>query len=373
MRQTRSLIFGAALVATTASASFAQEISLPSGLYVRGDVGAAIGEDTEFKDGFLSPTTQPSSTGNSFIFGGGIGYRFTPAFRSDITLDYIPGLNVSGHNSSASVTNRGNLSSFVALLNGYVDINGFFPNLFGRFQPYVVGGVGVAHNDLGRTSLAGTLGTLNLNGASLNSNATTHFAWGVGAGVGYALTPNWTVDLGYKYLDLGEMQSGSTLIRAAGTTAIAPVKADLQVHTVMIGLRYTFGAPPAPPPAPVAAPAAPPAPPPAAVKQEFIVFFEFDKSTLTADGQKVVDAAAAAYKKGGSAKISVAGFTDSVGTVNYNLALSQRRARTVSAALVRNGVPQDQIALSYFGKERQRVPTPDGVREPQNRRVEIDF
>jgi OmpA-OmpF porin, OOP family len=383
MRPVKSLILGAALVAATASASFAQQMfgPFPSGLYFRGDVGGALGVSTTGKDTnpkaatcLLCTTTQPTSLDTSFIFGAGIGYRFTPAYRADITLDDIPDLTGNGHNSGVpGVRSHSRISSLVALANGYVDFNGIW-NVFGPFQPYIGAGIGLAHTDLGTTSLTGTaLNGINISGASLSGNTTTHFAWGIGAGVGYPINQNWTLDLGYKYLDLGEMRSGATLNRPIGALTVTPIKADLQVHTIMLGIRYTFSAPAAPPPTPAAAPAPPPAPPPAAARQEFIVFFEFDKSTLTPDGQKVVDAAAAAYKRGGNANISVAGYTDAAGTQKYNLALSQRRAQTVSAALVKDGVPQSQIAMSYFGKEHQRVPTPDGVREPQNRRVEIDF
>jgi OmpA-OmpF porin, OOP family len=381
MRKTQSLILGVALVAMTASVGFAQ--SLPSGLYVRGDLGAAHGTDTDFHGqnlgatapfSSLNGTKQKSNFDTSFIFGGGLGYRFTPAYRADVTLDYIPDLHASGQNSGfASLHSDSRVSSLVGLFNGYIDINGLW-NVFGPFQPYIGAGVGLAHTDLGRTGFSGSIGATSVTGSGISGNTTTHFAWGAGAGVGYPITPNLTLDLGYKYLDLGEMQTGGQLSSGATTINIAPAKADFHVHTLMIGLRWTFGGPEAPPPpapVPAAAPAAAPPPPPS--KQEFIVFFEFDKSNLTADGQKVVDAAAAAYRRGGSAKISVAGYTDAAGTAPYNMALSQRRARTVGAALVRNGVPQDQIDMSYFGKTHQRVPTPDGVREPQNRRVEIEF
>ena len=127
----------------------------------------------------------------------------------------------------------------------------------------------------------------------------------------------------------------------------------------------------APPPVtPVAAPIVPPPAAVASAKQMFIVFFEFDKSSLTADGKKVVDAAAAAFKSGKS-DVAVAGYTDLAGSQQYNLALSHRRADAVKAALVKDGVPATAVGENWYGKQNPRVPTPDGVREPQNRRVEI--
>jgi outer membrane protein OmpA-like peptidoglycan-associated protein len=103
----------------------------------------------------------------------------------------------------------------------------------------------------------------------------------------------------------------------------------------------------------------------------FLVFFDFDRYNLTPDARRVVEAAAASFKANGSARIEVSGYTDLAGTQAYNLRLSQRRADTVGHALERDGVPRGEMDVKWFGKEHPRVPTPDGVREPQNRRVEI--
>ncbi len=126
-------------------------------------------------------------------------------------------------------------------------------------------------------------------------------------------------------------------------------------------------------PPPVAAappPPAPAAPPPPAPKQ-FVVYFEFDKSTLTPEGSKVISDAAAYYMQMHPVRVSISGYTDLAGTQQYNIGLSKRRADTVHGALVKSGVPDAVILESWHGKENPAVPTPDGVREPRNRRVEI--
>ena len=139
-----------------------------------------------------------------------------------------------------------------------------------------------------------------------------------------------------------------------------------------IGLLIKFGGPaPLPPPVAAAPPPPPPAPAPPPPQRQFVVYFNFDKSDLTPEGSKVVSDAAAAYKQTGSARIAVTGYTDLAGTQKYNLGLSKRRADTVRAALVRQGVPDGAIAEAWRGKQNPAVPTPDGVREPRNRRVEI--
>ena len=164
---------------------------------------------------------------------------------------------------------------------------------------------------------------------------------------------------------VGPIGAGSGVANATGAARLTST--DQIDFGVMVGLRVRFGGSSAPPPV-----TAPPAPPAAVApqKQVFIVFFEFDKSSLTADGRKVVDAAAAAFKSGRSS-VAIAGYTDLSGTQQYNLALSKRRADTVKGALVRDGVPAGAIDEKWFGKQNPRVPTADGVREPQNRRVEV--
>jgi outer membrane protein OmpA-like peptidoglycan-associated protein len=70
-------------------------------------------------------------------------------------------------------------------------------------------------------------------------------------------------------------------------------------------------------------------------------------------------------------RIEVAGHADRSGTPAYNQKLSLRRAQTVAAELVRLGVAQNEIDIEAFGDTHPLVPTAAGVREPQNRRVEI--
>ena len=111
----------------------------------------------------------------------------------------------------------------------------------------------------------------------------------------------------------------------------------------------------------------PPPPAPAA----YVVYFAFNSTELTSDAQKTIDAAAAAFKSGAGAHVQVVGYTDRAGSSGYNLRLSKRRADTVRAALVKDGVAAAAIADAGRGEDSPAVPTPDGVRNPQNRRVTI--
>jgi outer membrane protein OmpA-like peptidoglycan-associated protein len=130
------------------------------------------------------------------------------------------------------------------------------------------------------------------------------------------------------------------------------------------GLAYLQIAAAAPllPPPPVAAAPAP---------QTFTVYFGFNRSTLTPDARKIVGDAAAYAKHHGAATIQINGYTDLAGSPRYNLGLSKRRADTVRKALLADGVAASRITEKAYGKANPAVPTPDGAREPRNRRAVI--
>jgi iron complex outermembrane receptor protein len=138
-------------------------------------------------------------------------------------------------------------------------------------------------------------------------------------------------------------------------------------------LKYRFEPDSTPEAAPAAYTPPPVVAPAPAVAHSYMVFFDFDKSDLTSDATAIVDQAA---KNAGPAKateISVTGHTDTVGSDAYNMRLSKRRAESVAAQLEKDGIPSSEIAIVAKGKRDLLVPTKDGVREPQNRRVTIVY
>jgi hypothetical protein len=102
-----------------------------------------------------------------------------------------------------------------------------------------------------------------------------------------------------------------------------------------------------------------------------MVFFDWDRADLSAQALNTVQQAASAFKTRGSAQITATGHTDTSGSEAYNMALSLRRANTVKNALMQEGVPAQAISVVGRGEANPLVATGDGVREPQNRRVEI--
>jgi outer membrane protein OmpA-like peptidoglycan-associated protein len=104
-----------------------------------------------------------------------------------------------------------------------------------------------------------------------------------------------------------------------------------------------------------------------------MVFFDFNKSDLTSQAVSIVDTAA---KNAAMAKVTqlvVTGHTDTVGSDAYNMRLSRRRAESVAAELEKQGIAASEIEIVAKGKHDLLVPTKDGVREPQNRRVQIVY
>jgi OOP family OmpA-OmpF porin len=111
--------------------------------------------------------------------------------------------------------------------------------------------------------------------------------------------------------------------------------------------------------------------PAAAAATVIDVYFDFNKSGLTREGQQIVQQIATQLKANSAATVAVTGKTDLAGTDSYNLALSKRRAASVRAELVRDGIAAGRITVQWTGKRQPPVKTADGVREPRNRVVEV--
>jgi outer membrane protein OmpA-like peptidoglycan-associated protein len=105
--------------------------------------------------------------------------------------------------------------------------------------------------------------------------------------------------------------------------------------------------------------------------RSYLVFFDWNRADLTDRARQILGDAASARTSVRSTRIEVSGHADRSGSEAYNQALSMRRAEAVAAELTQLGVPRAEMVIQAFGESRPPVPTADGVREPQNRRVEI--
>jgi iron complex outermembrane receptor protein len=209
----------------------------------------------------------------------------------------------------------------------------------------------------------------------------------VSVGEIYPITPSyslldvkvdWTNILGYPVdadffmknaLDTTYVQGAVPIYTQLGFTSLT--YNEPRMFGFNLKYRFKAGEEAAPATAPYTPPpAVAPAP---AVAHSYMVFFDFDKSDLTSDATAIVDQAA---KNAGPAKVTqltVTGHTDTVGSDAYNMRLSKRRAESVAAQLEKDGIPSSEIVLVAKGKRDLLVPTKDGVREPQNRRVTIVY
>src|SRR6185312_11344525 len=164
-----------------------------------------------------------------------------------------------------------------------------------------------------------------------------------------ALVPGAPFDSGYRTVT-------TTLPREIGVT-----------------LRYRFGGGSSEPEAAPAAYVPPPVQAVAPAPKSYLVFFDFNKSDLTPQAKDIVDTAAKNASATKVTQLTVTGHTDTVGSDAYNMRLSRRRAESVAAQLEKDGIPSSEIQIVAKGKRDLLVPTADGVREPQNRRVQIVY
>jgi len=343
----------AAILAATALVPAELSAQQTNGWYVGGGLGLNWLRDADVQGGAVNSKAE-FNTGGAGILS--LGYGLGNGFRLEGELGY----RRNSVDKVAGVDGDGNVSQWSMMGNALYDFN-----TGTAFTPYVgagLGGVRVNVNDA-RT----------FTGGRTIDDSDTVFAYQGIAGIAYSIAPQWKVDLGYRYFASADP--------SFKTNDNVKVDGENRNHTVLLSLRYEFGAParpmpaaapaPAPAPAPMAAPAPAPAPAAPAIQRSYLVFFDFDRSDITAEAGRVIQQAADNAKRGNVSRISATGHADRSGSDRYNMALSIRRANAVKAALVRAGIPENQIAVLGKGEAEPLVPTADGVREPQNRRVEI--
>ncbi len=280
-----------------------------------------------------------------YALGNGLRFEFEPSYRRN-ELDQINGAPGHGHTTLETL-----------MANAIYDIPFRVPGNLPYLKdmlPHVGVGAGVAR-------------VINnsrfYNGFSVSGNETVP-AFQVIAGLDYAVSPALKVGIDYRYYIAHDVNARVT------ETGLGTKVGDFNDHAVLLTMRYEFGAP-RPAQQPVATPPAEPAPPPPPIARNFTVYFDFNSTALTATARDIIRQAASNAQQDRTTRIVVTGHTDTSGTVAYNQRLSERRAAGVREQLVADGVAADEIVTEGVGKTDLAVPTPDGVREPRNRRVVI--
>jgi outer membrane protein OmpA-like peptidoglycan-associated protein len=359
--QLRGALLAAGLLALPIVAS-AQPVT---GLYIAGGVGVNLMQD-EHVDSVSVPGTGVSpgvklgsDVGPTGILavGWGLGNGLRFEAEGDFRANKFDALT-SGGNTIASA--GGWEQKFGPMFNVLYDFVGIMPMV----QPYI--GVGAGYQWAFEQNVRAYGG-----GSSVNLNNTTKGAFAYQAILGMALpiasAPGLALTAEYRFMGLaGDRSYGGVATSSTGSVPVGVKLNSDYNHTFLVGIRYNFGQAPVVAPAPVAAPA--PAVQPA---RSYLVFFDWDKATLTDRARQIIREAAANSTHVQYTRIEVNGYTDTSGTPQYNMGLSIRRATAVKAELIRDGVPAAAISTQGFGETHLLVPTGPGVREPQNRRVEI--
>ena len=309
-------LLATALVLLAPAAVQAQSINAQEGFYIGAGGGAAW---------FLGSNSN-TNTWTGWAVGGKAGYDFVgPRLELEVGYGQIP---VSANIPGSAI--NGKVGQLNVMANILYD---FMPTSV--ITPYIGAGAGIAFVD------------------SNSSLGSTQFAYQGMLGVAYNVNEQLRFMVEGRYV-------GTT--NPSVNTPFGNVSFQNQNILALVGVSYKFTAPPPPPPPPMAAPVTPPS---------FMVFFDWDRSNLSAQALSTIKQAAGAYKQKGNARITATGHTDTSGSESYNMALSLRRANAVKDALVREGVPATAIAVVGRGEQGLLVQTGDNVREPQNRRVEI--
>jgi len=354
----RNLLLATTLLATFAGLTRTGQAQPVTGLYVGAGGGANFmqREQVRIAPAGAAPSYGRSGFDTGYVALGSLGYGFGNGLRVEAEGDYRR--NAYGNGRVGSVTS-GREEKYGGMVNVLFDLDVGSPYIY----PYIGGGAGYQRVDQRTNFIAGT------RSAFVNSSD-NGFAYQAIAGIAFPIPPvvglSFTAE--YRYFSVTGDHNYTARLGNIGLASAGQVRtrADFN-HSLMLGLRYAFNvAPPAP--EPTAAPSAPPA---AQAARTYLVFFDWDRADLTPRARQVVAEAAATTTRVQVTRMEVNGYTDTSGTPRYNQALSLRRAQTVANELVRDGVPRQSISIQGYGESRLLVPTAAGVREPQNRRVEI--
>jgi len=317
------------------------------------------------------------------------GYAFDTGFRTELEL--------AGRWNDAGTVGRasgsGDTTAFSGMVNVLYDVG--IDN--GAFTPYAGAGLGAA--------LIDDSGISSISGSSISDDDTV-FAYQAMAGVSYDLNDRWALTADYRYFGTGDV--------SLTTASSVAVDQEYASHSVLFGVRLSLGGDSSPMPeassdatstpaagASLIADATPPsaetamdpdsaatattdmaqlATAPAATSVEtpefpraYRLLFDWDKNVLNPLALDTIAAIAMNAKEGEVIRIRATGHADRSGTEAYNENLSRERAEAVQKALLSLGIPMDRIVIDWRGENDPVIDTADGVRELQNRRVEIIF
>lgn len=337
------------------------------GIYIGAGAGynALMNLDTRASPGLGTPAlTFKTSPGFAGLLSA--GYGFGNGFRVEIEGNYRQNDPGRLFGTLFPTTFNGTVRTYGAMANVLFDMDIGFPWIY----PYLGIGAGYAWTDLDQVGITGTTTPF-----ALRVDGTQgRFAYQAMAGLSFPMpdVPGLSLTTEYRFFQVvgpatfeGMSELGAPAMPGAGNFVLR----SQYNHSLLFGIRYAFNvSPPASAAAAAPAPVAAPAPEPA---RSYLVFFDWDRADLTDRARQIIREAADNSTRVQFTRIEVNGYTDTSGSAEYNQRLSARRAQAVAAELVKDGVPRESISVQGLGATNLLVPTAKGVREAQNRRVEI--
>ena len=188
-----------------------------SGWYLRGDVGYRANSMGDAVPAFDAIPIN-NSLEDSTIFGGGGGYK-SGWFRADVTVDYASKADYSSN------LYRAQIGAFTVLGNVYLDLG-----TWGAITPYIGAGAGGAYLSVHEFNYPS-------NSLLVPTNSRWHFAWAAMAGVAWRVAHRWSVDAGYRYIDMGD--AISPWVNAMPQLQQVTIK-DITAHEFRLGVRYAL-------------------------------------------------------------------------------------------------------------------------------------
>ena len=337
-----------------------------SGPYVSLGGGGTILQDEKLQ-GAASTLGSKLNFDDGPAASGAIGYGFGNGFRVQIDGDWrrnrLHGVSNFGPGASAG----GYQDAYAAMADVIFDVDIRQDWIF----PYFGAGLGYSWTRWDRIHATGNATNIGYDAVAADGTD-GHFAYqglfGVSVPIPYVAGLSFTAEYRFTGVPSKTSYSGVTHLGLVNVVGHAGGSSAYN-HTGLLGIRYALFQPAPPPPA--AAALSQQAAPAVEPSRTYLVFFDWDRADLTARARQIVAEAAQASTHVQTTRIEVNGYTDLSGTAAYNQRLSVRRARSVQAELVRDGVAGNEISIHGYGEANPLVQTTQGVREPQNRRVEI--
>jgi opacity protein-like surface antigen len=214
--------------------------------YWRLDLGGSIATDAGLSDnnntappmicGNVACTTygEINDVGTSRMFAIGGGAHLSPSTRFDVTLNIRDSFDLSERDVAGNLFTA-EMKSISVMLNGYYDF------ALGWGKPYLGAGVGFGSNKM--SSITATAAVVDSPLRGLPDGSKSGFAWSLMAGIGFPMSGGGIIDLGYRYVDLGKIETGAGVTNCLGGATCVPqayggMGGNLRTHEFAIGLRY---------------------------------------------------------------------------------------------------------------------------------------